>query len=237
MAATPALGPRAARTPLLNRLFPWVHLAAVGFGAAGLGFGTYVYQVPWKTVQLELKRRSGELRSVKNQAEAHKAELDRLKKELGEVYAADAKARDGRRQADMRVIKAAVESRIRDPGIAVKLEPRAVRVRFDEQALFDARGPMITREGQARLQVLADIVSRRAARIRISAPMGGAQPPKWVRSELPSAADLSTARARAALRVLLRSGVSSDEAFAVVGGDGLPGAEEPSLDVEIEPQG
>jgi flagellar motor protein MotB len=220
----------------MDRLFPWVHLAALGLGAAGVGFGAYIYQVPWKAQNLELKRRTGELRSVRNEAAARLTELNRLKQELAEAQAARRVTEDGRRKTELRVIQAALEDRLKHDKVSVQVRPRAVRVRFSEDVLFDARGPMITRDGQAMLQVIAELVVGRAVSVMISAPMAGAQPPKWTRGEYPNAADLSTARARAALRVLLRSGVRSDVAFAVVGGDGASDADEPSLDVEVEPR-
>jgi flagellar motor protein MotB len=219
----------------MERLLPWLGLTV---GSAGVGFGLFLYVVPLKRQQAEIKRRTFELRSVKNESSARLKELEYLKKEFEEIRFAQPVAEDGRRKTEMRVLKAALEDRLKDAGAVVKVGPRAVRVRFTEDQIFDGHGPTLSRDGQARLQALAEIVAPRATSVLISAPMGTAQPPKWVRTDFPSAADFSTARARGVLRVLLRAGVRADVAFAVVGGGGPSGdVEAPTLDVEIEPKG
>jgi hypothetical protein len=211
-------------------------LAALG--AAGVGFGLYIYAVPWKAAQNELKRRTGELRSARNEALARGKELQQLERELEEIRSSTSTTAEGRRRTELRVIRAAIENRLRGSKAVLSSTAHVLHLRFPEDELFDARGPALSRDGQGRLQALAELLTNRTVAVRVSAPMGGGLPPKWARGEFPSGADFSTARARAGLRAMLRAGLDSAVGFAVVGGGGPTGEEgSPSLDIEIEPKG
>jgi flagellar motor protein MotB len=239
MYPTPPHGipPRPPPRPLLDRLFPVLHVAALGVAAAGVGFGVYVHQVPFRGLQTELKRRAGELKSLRNEADRARTEIRRLRGEAREAQAAvRSQTTQGDRRPELTVLRARIEEKIKDAEISVLPGRGLLRVRFREKDLFDARGPVITRDGQGRLQVLAQLVADRAAQVRVSAPMGTVAPPRWTRAQFPSVTDLSVARVRNAIRLLGRGGVKPETMLGVIGvGSGGDAEAEATLDIEIEP--
>lgn len=233
--------PRAAPRPSArHRTSSWLSLGALALGAAGVGFAVYVYAVPYQRLAVELKRRSGELRSVASEAEARRMELDRLRSDLKEVQGARNQhlTEEGRARSDLKVIKTQLEERLAGAKVQVHLEARRMLVRFPEETLFEARGPWFTRAGQEAIETFARTVGDRAGRVLVAAPMGGEAVPRWVRAQYPTPADLSAARAGNALRALAKAGVRADSTLAVIGL--LAGPDEANapatLDIELEPR-
>jgi hypothetical protein len=122
---------------------------------------------------------------------------------------------------------------------AISLGPHRMLVRFTEEKLFDARGPYLTRAGQEAIQTLGQLLGVQVHRVVIAAPMGGAVPPRWIRPQLPTPADLSAARAGNALKAVVKGGVRAETVLAVIGTFAADSPDSPdaipSLDFEIEP--
>ncbi len=217
----------------------WPTLVGLALAAAGVGFAGYVYGVPYQRLLTELKRRASELRAAGTAAEAGRKEVERLKQDLAEVRGARnmSLGAEGRIRSDLKLIKTQVEQRL-PAGVAVVLEPRRMLIRFHEDAVFEARGPRLAKTGHEALTTLAEILADKASRLLIAAPMGGASPPRWVRAQFPSDADLSAARAVAALTALANAGVQAEAALAVVGSLAAPkNPDAPAtLDIEVEPK-
>lgn len=228
------------RRSLLDRMFPLLHVGALALAAAGVGFGAYTYFVPYQRQLTELKRRSGELRAVSTENEVRRKEVDRLKHDYSEVQGArnERLSVEGRIRSDLKVLKAQIEERLAPTGVQVVLSARRMMIRFSEDAIFDARGPVIHKAGQEALQALAEMLGDRTARLIISAPTGGVALARWVRVQFPTAADLSAARTGNTLKALAKAGIRADSALAVIGLMAAP--EDPStpatLEIEIEPR-
>jgi len=197
-------------------------VAALAFGAAGFGFGSYFYFVPFQ-------RKAAQLDRVQKELRARSEPRPRM-----DVRSEDAATRA--RNA-MKSFKTEVEARLATAGATVILGPTRMIVRFPEERIFEARGPWLSKPGQELVQELGGILGARAHRVVIAAPMGNGTVPRWVKAQLPTPADLSAARAGNALKLLVKGGIRAEVVLAVVGSlqaeAGVEGA--PTLDFEIEP--
>jgi flagellar motor protein MotB len=223
--------------------FPWLTLAAVvglGLGAAGIGFAGYVYFVPYRHMLIDLKRRSGELRALRTTAEASQKELDRVKVDFAEVQGARNQrlTAEGRVRTDLKLMKTELEQRLGGAGVTVTLEPHKLVAALPEDAVFDARGPVLTRQGQDAIRAVAEVIGDKAARLLVAAPMGGVPLARWVRAQFPTPGDLSAARVGNVLKALARDGAQAQNILAVVGTVApAADADKPAtLEFELEPK-
>ncbi len=208
-------------------------LVALAFAAAGIGFAAYVYLVPYQGLLLELKRRASDNMSVQTAAETRLKELDRLKFEVAELRSANnvRAGGGGGVKPELKFLKAQFDERLKDAGITVDINDRKLVLHFPEKTAFENSGAPFSSAGQAALQAVKEIMAGHPARMIILAPIPAGQPPRWV-------VDLASARVRAAVRLLLKFGVSPQSLLAVsTGGPTAPASGPPTLDIEIEPQG
>lgn len=215
-------------------------LFAAALGAAGVGFGAYVYAVPYARVSRELKRQSGELMAEQTQLETQLRELEQIKQDLAQTRGPSALA-EGAWRVDFKLIAAGYERKLGELGLKgarVDLQAARLRVVFPEDAVFDGRGPWFTKNAQAALEALGQSVGSKAGRVVITAPMAGGKVPAWVRDTHPTPADLSAARVRTALKALQKGGVPGASLWGVTAG-GPTGAEDgpATLELDIEPRG
>jgi flagellar motor protein MotB len=213
-----------------------LHIAAIGVGAAGLGFGLYVHQVPFRGLQGELKRRAMELKTLRNEAERAKLEIERLRGDVRDANRARQAKPTHDRRPEVVALRLLLEERLKGVEVTVVGDRGRVRVRFPENDLFDARGPVITREGQERLRELGRLVAGHALLVRISAPLGNAAVARWTKAQFRNPTDFSVARVRNALRALERSGLPDDVLVGVIAATSPEGQAAATLDVEIEPK-
>jgi flagellar motor protein MotB len=215
---------------------PVVVLGVAALAAASVGFSTFLFLGPYQSVTSDLKRRSGELRAFQSEAEARAKEINRLRHDMVEVQGAsgDIVTAEGRLRYELKRLKADLEQRLGPTGAIVTAGPRRVLVQFPEEAVFDARGPWLSKAGQDALQALAQVVGDRVRRVMIAAPLGSATVPRWVRPQYPMPGDLSAARAGNALRALVKDGVHAEEVLAVVGTLETGNDEAATLGVELE---
>ncbi len=232
----PGPGDSAVERSLLDRMFPFLHIGSLALAAGGVGFAIYVYTVPYRQILTELKRRSGEVRQVKTADSGHRKEIDRLRQDLFDAKgSSQGMGEEGRHRSAMKFLKAQLQDRLKNSGAVVQAEGKVLRLRFGEDAMFDARGAALSKAGQAALQAMSEVVAVTAARVLVSAPMAGAGVPKWARAEFASPGDLSMARVRNAVRHLTRVGMKPESVVGViVGGASVP-SQSPTLDIDIEP--
>jgi flagellar motor protein MotB len=195
-------------------------LVALAFGAAGFGFGTYFYLVPFQRKAAQLDRAQKELRA---RGETSRPRVD--------VRSEDPAAR---RQADMKALQARIQEKLAAAYPSVTVAPARMVVRFPEEKIFEARGPWLSRPGQESVQALGQLLADRARRVVISAPMGAGTVPRWVREQLPTPADLAAARAGNALKTLVKGGARAPSVLAVVGALAPEEGGAPVLELEIE---
>jgi flagellar motor protein MotB len=193
---------------------------ALAFGAAGFGFGTYFYLVPFQRKAAEVKRLSGELQAAR-QAPARRSPVEE---------------REAQARQQLAAVQAEVERKLGPAGVVVTPGPHRLRIRFPEDRLFDARGPYLSKPGQEAVQTLGQVLGTRVRRVVIAAPMGSATVPRWIRGELPTPADLSAARAGNALKAVVKGGVRAETVYAVIGSLASDDPAAPAtLDLEVEP--
>jgi flagellar motor protein MotB len=233
----PGPGDSAVERSLLDRMFPLLHIAALALAAGGVGFAIYVYTVPYRQLLTELKRRSGEVRQVKTADAGHKKEIDRLRQDLVDAKGQSSQSlgEEGRHRSAMKFLKAQLQDRLKDSGAVVQAEGKLLRLRFGEDAMFDARGAVLGKAGQAVLLAMSEVVAAAAVRVLVSAPMAGAGVPKWARAEFASPGDLSMARVRNVVRHLTRVGMKPESVVGVIVGAAAVPSQDPTLDIEIEP--
>jgi len=195
-------------------------LVALAFGAAGFGFGTYFYLVPFQRKAAQLDRAQKELRA---RGESSRPRVD--------VRSEDPTAR---READMKALQARIEEKLAAAYPSVTVAHARMVVRFPEEKIFEARGPWLSRPGQESVQALGQLLADRAQRVVIAAPMGAGTVPRWVREQLPTPADLSAARAGNALKTLVKGGARARSVLAVVGALAPEQGGVPALELEIE---
>lgn len=216
--------------------FPLLHIAALGLGAAGLGFGLYVHQVAFRGLQGELRRRNAELKSLHNEADRAKLQIERLRGDLRDA----ARAREAKPTHDRRpgvvALRMLLEERCKGAQVTLLGDRGRVRVRFQENDVFDARGPVLSRDGQERLSQLGQLVVGQALLVRVSAPLGEAAVARWTRTLFRDPTDLSVARVRNALRVFERSGLPEGVLVGVIATAAPDAQHAATLDVEIEPK-
>jgi flagellar motor protein MotB len=196
-------------------------VAALAFGAAGFGFGTYFYAVPFHRNAAQLDRAQKELRARGDGAHPR---VD-LQSEDPAAHVV----------AQMKALQTQIEEKLAAAYPAVTLTATRMLVRFPEEKLFEARGPFLSKPGQESVQALGQLLADRAHRVVIAAPMGSGTVPRWVREQLPTPADLSAARAGNALRALVKGGVRAPSVLAVIGSLAPDEGGPPVLEFEIEP--
>jgi hypothetical protein len=195
--------------------------AALAFGAAGFGFGAYFYLVPFHRKAAQLDRAQKELRARESPGRPRM----------------DVKGEDPavRVQAAMKSLQAEIEEKLAAATPSVTVAPQRMVVRFPEEKIFEARGPWLSKPGQDLIQTLGQLLASRAQRVVIAAPMGVGTVPRWVRSQLPTPADLAAARAGNALKAVVKGGVRAPAVLAVVGSLSAEEGGAPVLELEIEP--
>jgi flagellar motor protein MotB len=200
---------------------PLLMVAALAVGAAGFGFGAYFYAVPFHRKAAQLERAQKELAARP------------LARRRVDVQGEDVAARTA---AQLKALEAQVRQQLDAAGATVTVGANRLVVRFTDEKLWDAHGPKLATAGQEAVQALGGLLGPRVHRVVISAPMGNAIVPRWVKGLLPTPADLSAARAGNALKAAVKGGARAETVLAVVGTLALPDTEgSPSLDFEIEP--
>jgi hypothetical protein len=201
-----------------------VLLAALAVGAAGFGFGSFFYAVPYRRTVAQLDKVQKELRSRPEPSARRHVDVE----------AEDVAARH---QAEMKALKATIDEKLPAAGATVNIGTHRMLVSLPEDKIFEARGPWLSKSGQELVQQLGGLLAGHSHRVVISAPMGSGTVPRWIKAQLPTPADLSAARAGNALKSAVKGGVRADIVLAVVGAlaaeNGVEGA--PTLNFEIEP--
>lgn len=209
-------------------------LMALALAAAAIGFAGFTYAVPYTRVSRELKRRSGELLAERAEASAKRSELAAIKRDLA-GSGGDANA-EGIWRTDLKVTASTVEQRLAGSGAKVTVDGRTLHVSFPEDALFDGRGPWLSKSGQAAIESIADVLARQAGRILVAAPMGGGRPPRWVADKFPSAGEMAAERVRTMVRALAKANPPAGTVWGVTLGAVGPENSSPTLELEIQPR-
>ena len=197
-------------------------VAALAVGAAGFGFGTFFYLVPYQRKSAQVERLSKEVQAARTAAATPRK--------------SPTEERNERIAADLAALRADIDRQLAAASPVVTLGTNRLRISFSEERLFDARGPWLSKPGQETLQTLGELLGSRAGRVVIAAPMGSATVPRWVKAQLPTPADLSAARAGNALKALVKGGVRAQTVFAVIGSLGSDDPNAPAtLDLDVEP--
>jgi hypothetical protein len=198
-------------------------VAALAIGAAGFGFGSFFYIVPYRRTTALLDKAQKELRARPEPSARRRVDVEH------EDTAA-------RIRAEMQALKTAVEAQLAAAGATVTVGSTRMIVRFPEDKIFEARGPWLSKPGQELVQQLGGLLAGHSHRVVISAPMGNGTVPRWIKGQLPTPADLSAARAGNALKSAVKGGVQADVVLAVVGSlAAADPAAPPTLEFEIEP--
>lgn len=211
-------------------------LIAIAVGAAGIGFGGFLYAVPYSRVVRELKRREGEVLSDQAELSAQRRELEQIKHDLVQTRG-PANSAEVQWRSSFKVISANILEKLADAHVTVALDGRRMLVSFPEDSLFEGHGPSLTRPGQAAIETVAQLVGDRAGRMLVSAPMGAARVPRWAQEQYPTPAEFSAARVKSVVRVLTRHGADTGSVWGVTAaGPSNTATGTPTLDIEVQPK-
>ena len=220
--------------PQSQGLLPVLLLTALAVAAAAIGFGAYLYTVPYQRL-LAQSRRAPPAAAAPAAASTTAATADPAAPAAAPGRAAD--PAETRWMTEMTALKAELEQRLAASGVKVTLGPHRMLVSFPEDSIFGSRGPWLNKAGQEVMQTVVAVVANRANRMVVSAPMGAVPVAKWVRAEFPTAGDLSAARASNALKALAKAGIQVEKVSAVIAT--VVSAEDATgpatLDLELQP--
>jgi hypothetical protein len=217
--------------------------------AAGLGFGAYVYVVPYSKMERAVGSNQSAIADERRAAESAIAEREKLKADV-EKYkaaAADKAATDAKAKTTLDAVAVTLKPGLEALGASLTTTAEAVGVSFPSAKLIDANGIDVSDAGTAAIKIIAETAKKDNAKIRIRARSSSAAPPKELRSLFHTAGEMNAVRAARVMSSLEHAGVAPAR-ITIVGDTekgqsraprGKKGAVSPASDrveLEIEPE-
>ena len=216
--------------------------------AAGLGFGAYVYVVPYSKMERAVGSNQSAIADERRAAESANAEREKLKADV-EKYkaaAADKTATEAKAKTTLDALTT-LKPGLEALGASVTTSPESVGVSFPSAKLIDANGIDVSDAGTAAIKIIGETAKKDNAKIRIRARSSAAAPPKELRSLFHTAGEMNAVRAARVMSSLEHAGVAPAK-ITIVGDTekgqpraprGKKGAVSPASDrveLEIEPE-
>jgi hypothetical protein len=217
--------------------------------AAGLGFGAYVYVVPYSKMERAVGGNQSAIADERRAAEAAVAERDRLKADVEKykVAAADKATSDAKHKTTIDALAGTLRPGLEALGGTLTPDTNALGVSFPSNKLIDANGIDVSDAGMAAIKIIGETAKKEGAKIRIRARSSAAAPPKELRSLFRTAGEMNAVRAARVMSSLEHAGVAPAR-ITIVGdiekgqpraargkkGGAAPGADR--VELEIEPE-
>jgi hypothetical protein len=216
--------------------------------AAGLGFGAYVYVVPYSKMERAAGNNQSAIADERRAAESAIAEREKLKTDV-EKYkaaAADKATTEAKAKTTLDALTVTLKPGLEALGGTLTTGTESVGVSFPAAKLIDANGIDVSDAGTAAIKIIGETAKKDDAKIRIRARSSSAAPPKELRSLFHTAGEMNAVRAARVMSSLEHAGVAP--ARITIVGDiekgqpraprGKKGAASPASDrveLEIEP--
>ena len=217
--------------------------------AAGLGFGAYVYVVPYSKMERAVGGNQSAIADERRAAEAAIAEREKLKADVEKYKAAAAekKSSDDKHRGTIDTMATSLKPGLEALGATLAPTDGALGISFPSAKLIDANGIDVSDGGMAAIKIIGDAAKRESAKIRIRARSSAAAPPKELRSLFRTAGEMNAVRAARVMSSLEHAGVAPARIMII--GDvekggaaraprGKKGGASPSdrVELEIEPE-
>ena len=227
----------------------WKSLLYFLLMAAGLGFGAYVYVVPYSKMEHAVGNNQSAIADERRAAESAIAERDRLKADV-EKYKAAANVKsdsDGKRKGTVDALATTLKPGLEALGGAIVADNGTLAVSFPAAKMIDANGIDVSDGGMAAIKILAETGKKDSAKFRIRARSSAGAPPKELRSLFHTAGEMNAVRAARVMSALEHAGVAPAR-ITIFGDVGEKGAARPArgkkpvvasndrVELEIEPE-
>jgi len=217
--------------------------------AAGLGFGAYVYVVPYSKMERAVGGNQSAIADERRAAEAALAEREKLKADVEryKAAAADKKSSDDKHKGTIDTMAASLKPGLEALGATLAPADGALGISFPSSKLIDANGIDVSDGGMAAIKIIGEAAKRESAKIRIRARSSAAAPPKELRSLFRTAGEMNAVRAARVMSSLEHAGVAParitiigdvEKGGAARAPRGKKGGAAPSdrVELEIEPE-
>jgi len=217
--------------------------------AAGLGFGAYVYVVPYSKMERAVGGNQSAIADERRAAEAAIAEREKLKADVEKYKAAAAekKSSDDKHRGTIDAMATSLKPGLEALGATLAPTDGALGISFPSAKLIDANGIDVSDGGMAAIKIIGEAAKRESAKIRIRARSSAAAPPKELRSLFRTAGEMNAVRAARVMSSLEHAGVAParitiigdvEKGGAARAPRGKKGGASPSdrVELEIEPE-
>ncbi|HEY5451082.1 MAG TPA: hypothetical protein VIQ54_20150 [Polyangia bacterium] len=217
--------------------------------AAGLGFGAYVYVVPYSKMERAVGGNQSAIADERRAAEAAIAEREKLKADVEKYKAAAAekKSSDDKHRGTIDTMATSLKPGLEALGATLAPTDGALGISFPSAKLIDANGIDVSDGGMAAIKIIGEAAKRESAKIRIRARSSAAAPPKELRSLFRTAGEMNAVRAARVMSSLEHAGVAParitiigdvEKGGAARAPRGKKGGAAPSdrVELEIEPE-
>ena len=217
--------------------------------AAGLGFGAYVYVVPYSKMERAVGGNQSAIADERRAAEAAIAEREKLKADVEKYKAAAAekKSSDDKHRGTIDTMATSLKPGLEALGATLAPADGALGISFPSSKLIDANGIDVSDGGMAAIKIIGEAAKRESAKIRIRARSSAAAPPKELRSLFRTAGEMNAVRAARVMSSLEHAGVAParitiigdvEKGGAARAPRGKKGGASPSdrVELEIEPE-
>jgi hypothetical protein len=217
--------------------------------AAGLGFGAYVYVVPYSKMERAVGGNQSAIADERRAAEAAIAEREKLKADVEKYKAAAAekKSSDDKHRGTIDTLATSLKPGLEALGATLAPTDGALGISFPSAKLIDANGIDVSDGGMAAIKIIGEAAKRESAKIRIRARSSAAAPPKELRSLFRTAGEMNAVRAARVMSSLEHAGVAParitiigdvEKGGAARAPRGKKGGAAPSdrVELEIEPE-
>ena len=227
----------------------WKSLFYLLLMAAGLGFGAYVYVVPYSKMERAVGNNQSAVADERRAADSVVPERDKLKADV-EKYkaaAADKAATDAKAKTTLDALSGVLKPGLEALGATLTSGTESVGVSFPSNKLIDANGIDVSDGGMAAIKIIGETAKKENAKIRIRARSSAAAPPRELRSLFRTAGEMNAVRAARVMSSLEHAGVAPAK-ITIIGdvekgqpraargkkGGPAPGADR--VELEIEPE-
>jgi hypothetical protein len=178
--------------------------------AAGLGFGAYVYVVPYSKMERAAGNNQSAIADERRAAESAIAEREKLKADVEKYKAAvaDKAATEAKAKTTLDALATTLKPGLEALGGTLATGAESVGVTFPAAKLIDANGIDVSDAGTAAIKIIGETAKKDDAKIRIRARSSAAAPPKELRSLFHTAGEMNAVRAARVMSSLEHAGVA-----------------------------
>jgi hypothetical protein len=197
----------------------WRNLFWLSVAAVGIGFGGYLYLMPYRQLNDTLENRARELHQERQDGQKVTSERDELKTAVDKIEATEKERAEklAKGQKDMAAMAAQLKPSLQALGASVATDDHGhLRVSLAPEKAIDKNGIDVSSEGTAVLKILAGAIKRSGGTARIKAKFGSGPAPKQLRSLFGTTGEVAAVRAARVMSVLESAGLPPDH-LSIVG--------------------